>query len=406
MLHAMPGAEATTALAAWALAVVLAVAGRRAFGRALRNIPRSTWAVVAFLTVLSLVLRLGAPDFETITGASLSFERDKIGMLQGRTILLRHINGYCTFEKDYELFAHHLTTAPVDCHEPRLDGRGSGYPATLALAFFLVGTSVPTARAVSLAASLLTVPGIFVLTLLVLRNREAALLASASLTFMPLHITIATAASDQSLSLFLQISALSALAASLRASSRALAGLAVTFLALAAGVTNENFFLIVPVIALFVSTEEKSRPISPITLAALLLALTLPLLVHIAIGNTREGLHPFGGLRMRIDVLTQMMGLSEDGWTSEGRYLLHNIHAPMTAVTALVGLAVTGWHALSPVLLWWAPLAAYSAYVMYSPDTLLSMYAPLVPVSGVGLASICSMLFPEYFGSEGGGDGP
>ncbi|MDP6626828.1 MAG: hypothetical protein QGG50_02915, partial [Methanopyri archaeon] len=162
--------------------------------------------------------------------------------------------------------------------------------------------------------------------------------------------------------------------------------------------------IIIPVIALVVSKEENSRPISPIALAALLLVLTLPSLVHIAIDSTRERPQAFGGLQVRIDELVRLMGISDGRWASEDRYYLRNIHAPMTAVTALMGLAVTGWYALAPLLLWWAPLAAYSAYYLYTPETFLGMYAPLVPISGVGLASVCSVLFPEYFWSEGGGD--
>jgi len=400
MLHTMPGAEAAAVLFAWALAMVLAVGGRHAFYRALREVPRSTWTVLAFLTALALVVRLGAPDVYSL------MERDHLGMLQGRTVLLRHTNAYCDYDKSgQEIFAQFLPSSSVDCPTLRTDGRTAGYPSTLALVFALTGTSVTTARAVSLIASLLTVPGAFVLTFLILGNQGAALLASASLVLMPLHVAVATAAADPSLSLFLQVLTLVSLSASLRTSSRMLAGLSVASLALAANLTSENLLLIVPVIALIASKEEKSRSITPISLAAFLLALTLPLLVHIAIDSTREGPQSSGDLQMRTDELARLMGSSEDRWASEDRYLLRNIHAPMTAVTALVGLAVIGWHALAPVLLWWAPLAAYSVYSLYSPETFLGMYAPLVPVSGVGLASICSMLFPEYFGSEGGGDG-
>ncbi len=396
MLHVMPGAEATTAFAAWGLVVVLAVGGRRAFRNALQEVPRSTWAVLAFLTALAFFVRLGAPDVYT------PMERDHLGMLQGRTVLLRHMNAYCDFDKSgQDIFAQHLPSASVECPTPRTDGRTAGYPTSLALAFALAGTSVTTARAVSLIAALLTVPGLFVLTFLVLGNRGAALLASASLVLMPLHVAVSTAAADPSLSLFLQVLAITALAASLRTSSRPLAGLSVASLALAASLSKENLLLIIPAMVLIAGKEEKRRAVSPITLAALLLALTLPSLVHIAIDSTREGPESFGGLQMRIDELARLMGSSEDRWASEDRYLLRNIHAPMTAMTALVGLAVAGWYALAPVLLWWAPFAAYSAYAMYSPETFLSMYAPLVPVSGVGLASVCTVLFPEYFRSEG-----
>lgn len=400
MLHAMPGAEAAAVLSAWALAVVLAVGGRHAFYRALRDVPRSTWTTLAFLTALALIVRLGAPDVYS------PMERDQLGMLQGRTVLLRHTNAYCDFDKsDQDSFAQRLPSSRVDCPVPRTDGSTAGYPGTLALAFALAGTSVTTARVVSLIASLLTVPGAFVLTFLILGNLGAALLASASLVLMPLHVAVATAAAEPSLSLFLQVLTLVSLSASLRTSSRMLAGLSVASLTLAASLTSENLLLIVPVIALIANKKEKSRRISPISLAGLLLALTIPLLVHIAIDSTRDGPQSAGGLQIRIDELARLMGSSKDRWASEDRYLLHNIHAPMTAVTALVGLAVTGWYALATIILWWAPLAAYSVYSLYSPETILGMYAPLVPVSGVGLASICSILFPEYFRSYGGGDG-
>jgi hypothetical protein len=391
---------AAVVVALW-LSAALAVAGRRAALRALRRVPRSAWAIVLALTLLAAAVRLASPERYGIHGDEWWI------MEQGRSALLRHRNALCWFHdmRDAPDIEEVLRAGDLDCPAPIHGEQPAGAPVAIALAYAAGGVSVRSAQAVSLASSVLAVPAMFLLAAAALGDIRAGVLAAALLALMPMHVLMALVPNADSLSALAATSALAALALALRTGSRSLAALAVLLLSLAASVRPENLVLAVPFAWWSRSSGPAGRRLRSPALWCLFAALYLPVLAHNAAPPPEGGLvlhlRPESGSAFSLSYLPRQAG-SALAYLAPGAepYWLRNLHTPVTAVAACIGVALVGRRRAAPLLLWSASLAGvYAFYYAFSPRFVLAASLGLVPLSGVGLSVLAASLFPEYGGA-------
>jgi hypothetical protein len=268
-----------------------------------------------------------------------------------------------------------------------------GYPHLLSLAYRLFGVREAIAFAVNAAAMALTVCGVYLLVILVFRDRDAALLAGLLLALTPEQVIwSATASVEPSAS---AVSVLALVAAANFARSGSTAALAAVAVATAYAIQfRPESILILPVIAMLAWPRFLSEGRHPRTWWVGLLFLGL-ILIHI--GHLFAVRHlEWGTSQPRFSFAYVAANLRANGW-----FYLADERFP----AAFTWLAVIGLVATKPArehiamvlyfllfflvgLLFYAGSYNYGADVRYS----LMTYPPVAVLGGLGAAYLVRLL--------------